>query len=113
VELLDQDQIDKDLDSWWFSDDTGLWGDSPYIHLGERFWLEEENMSIDRFSIIHLESGQLDEIILCDQTYSVEEMVGIMKGEGFFEVDTFPAWDGLNLYDAAEWVVYIAQTTSD
>ncbi len=70
-------------------------------------------MSIDRFSIIHLESGQLDEIILCDQTYSVEEMVQIMKGAGFSNVDTYPAWDGLALYDAGEWTVYLAQTPND
>lgn len=113
VELLDQDRVDKEVDSWWFSDDSGLWGDSPYIHLGERFWLEEEKISIDRFSIIHLESGQLDEIILCDQTYSVKEMVQIMEEAGFSNVDTYTAWDGLTLYDADEWTVYLAQTPYD
>jgi hypothetical protein len=28
---------------------------------------------------------------------------------GFAGVDVYPAWDGVPLYDAAEWVVYVAQ----
>ena len=109
VELLNQDRVDKADSTWWYTDDTGLWGDVPYLHLGERVWHADEQISVERFHILHLETGQLDEIHLCDQTYAVDEMVAMMKQAGFSAVDVYPAWDGLALYDAEEWVVYVAQ----
>ncbi len=109
VELLDQDKVDKRHSTWWFTDDRGLWGESPFLHLGERFWLEEEAMSIERFYTIHLDGGALDEILLCDQTYSVDSMTRMMRDAGFRSVDVYPAWDGLPLYDADEWIVYLAE----
>lgn len=108
LEMLDQKRVDKQNSSWWFSDDKGLWGDSPFLHLGERQWRPDTNTSLERYHIIHLESGEMDEIILCDQTYSVDEMCEMMRRVGFGRVDLYPAWDGLPLYDAAEWVVYVA-----
>ncbi len=109
VELLDQDSVDKRPGTWWYTDDTGLWGDAPFLHLGERFWLDEERMSIERFSILHLDTGELDEIILCDQSYAIETMGAMMEESGFAGVKSFPAWDGLPLNDANEWIVYLAQ----
>lgn len=109
IELLNQDRVDKKESSWWFTDDTGLWGDAPFLHLGERFWNAGEAISVERFHILHLDTGQLDEITLCDQTYAVSEMVDLLKQSGFTGVETFPDWDGLPLYDAGEWVVYLAE----
>lgn len=109
VELLNQDRVDKADSTWWYTDDTGLWGDAPFLHLGERQWHTDAQISYERFHILHLETGQLDEVHLCDQTYAVDEMVAMMKEAGFASVDVYPAWDGLALYDAEEWVVYVAQ----
>ncbi|WP_374687595.1 cyclopropane-fatty-acyl-phospholipid synthase family protein [Promineifilum sp.] len=109
VELLDPARVDKADSSWWFTDDKGLWGDRPFLHLGERRWDEAERTSVERYLILHLESGHLDEIILCDQTYAVEEMTELMRASGFATVAAYPAWDGVALYDAEEWVVYLAE----
>ncbi len=109
VELLNQERVDKTDSAWWFTDDTGLWGDAPFLHLGERFWLAEEEISVERYQILHLQSGQLDEIHLCDQTYAVPTMTAMMKQAGFGVVSVFPAWDLLPLYDADEWVAYVAE----
>ncbi len=108
VELLNQEKVDKKRSSWWYTDDTGLWGDAPFLHLGERFWMAETATSVERFHILHLETGQLDQIELCDQTYGADEMVGMMKAAGFTAVNVYHAWDKLPLYDADEWVIYIA-----
>lgn len=108
VELLDQERVDKKKSTWWYTDNTGLWGDAPFLHLGERFWHEEEKISVERFYVLHLENGRLDEIHLCDQTYSVEQMMEMMERAGVTAVVPYPAWAGLPLYDAAEWVVYVA-----
>jgi SAM-dependent methyltransferase len=110
IELLNPSKVDKKNSSWWFTDDKGLWGDDPFLHLGERFWLEEQQMSIERFQILSLDNGELSRITLCDQAYSVESMVDLMKESGFDPVDVYPAWDGIPLYDAQEWIVYVGRT---
>lgn len=109
VEILNQDKLDKRNSRWWYTDDTGLWGDAPYLHLGERFWYEEEQIALERFHILHLETGQLDEIQLCDQAYSIDEMTAVMRAAGFTAVSVYPAWEGIPLYDLDEWVVYVAR----
>lgn len=109
VELLDQERIDKKESTWWYTDDSGLWGDAPFLHLGERFWDSEQTLSIERFTVVHLETGHLDEVILCDQSYAIETMTRLMQQAGFASVTVYPAWDGVPLYDAGEWVVYLAQ----
>jgi SAM-dependent methyltransferase len=109
VELLNADRVDKANSTWWFSDDRGLWGDRPFLHLGERFWDEVSRTSLERFTIMDLTTAALTEIVLCDQTYAVDEMRQLLLEAGFAGVDVYPAWDGVPLYDAAEWVVYVAQ----
>ncbi|MBP6016035.1 MAG: methyltransferase domain-containing protein [Candidatus Promineofilum sp.] len=109
VELLDPARVDKTDSSWWFTDDAGLWGERPFLHLGERRWEAAERASVERYTILHLETGAMDEIVLCDQTYEVEEMTGMMRAAGFSAVATYPGWDGLPLYDAAEWLSYVAE----
>ena len=109
LELLDPAHVDKQDNTWWFTDDTGLWGDRPFLHLGERHWDAAERASVERYYILDLQSGSLDEINLCDQTYEPGEMAGLLHAAGFKWVRSYPAWDGLPLYDAAEWVVYVAE----
>ncbi len=108
VELLNQERVDKKESNWWYTDDKGLWGEAPYLHLGERFWYADQELSLERFQILELETGELSEIHLFDQSYSVETMTRMMRTAGFGEVEVYPAWDGLPLYDAQEWVVYVA-----
>lgn len=108
VELLNQDRVDKTTNNWWFTDNSGLWGEGPFLHLGERFWDDEEELSYERFHILHLEDGQYTEVHLCDQTYSIATMQQQMREAGFRHVDVYPRWAGLPLYDADEWVVYVA-----
>jgi len=107
IELLNPALVDKAERNWWYTDDTGLWGDGPYLHLGERFWDAANEISIERYHILHLETGELNEIHLCDQTYAPDAVVDMFKLAGFGEVDVYPAWDNLPLYDSGEWVIYI------
>jgi len=110
LEMLNQERVDKSDSNWWFTDDRGLWGGAPFLHLGERFWRADEAISVERFHILHLETGQMDEITLCDQTYAIAEMINLLRQAGFARVQAFTDWDGLPLYDAEEWVVYVAES---
>ncbi|NJN55290.1 MAG: class I SAM-dependent methyltransferase [Anaerolineae bacterium] len=108
LELLHPEKVDKKESNWWFTDNIGLWGESPFLHLGERFWLEEDQVSVERYHILHLETGELDVIELCDQVYQPEEVAEMLRTAGFTAVTAHPAWDNLPLYDADEWMVYTA-----
>jgi len=110
VELLDQERVDKTDSTWWFSDDKGLWGDRPFLNLGERRWDADARASIERYTTIDLATGGLSEIVLCDQTYAAGEMIALMQAAGFGAVSAHARWAGLPLYDAEEWVVYVAST---
>ncbi len=108
LEVLDDDRFDKRDSTWWYTDQGGLWGDFPYLHLGERAWDEAQRAAIERFYIINLETGELRTYSLCDQAYTVEMMAALLRQADFGQVAVHPAWDGLALKDAAEWVVYVA-----
>ncbi|MEI2692434.1 MAG: methyltransferase domain-containing protein [Anaerolineae bacterium] len=109
LELLDFERIDKTSSTWWFSDDSGLWGDAPFLNLGERFWDAGQRASIDRFWVLDLQSGALQEIGLSDNGYETEEMLALLAANGFGQAWAYPAWDSLDLYDAEEWVAYVGQ----
>ena len=109
IELLNQDRVDKEASTWWFTDDKGLWGDAPFLHLGERYWLAEEKISVERFYVIDLQTQKMLEVNLSDQTYAIPEMVELLGQAGFSHVDIYKDWGDLDLYDRGEWIVYIAQ----
>jgi SAM-dependent methyltransferase len=108
LEMLNPERVDKTNSTWWFTDETGLWGDAPFLHLGERLWDEEAQTSLERYHILHLESGEIDEILLGDRVYSAEMITQMLHIAGFSTVQIYPAWDNLQLDDAGEWIVYIA-----
>jgi SAM-dependent methyltransferase len=108
LEILDPERVDKKNDTWWFTDDRGAWGDRPFLHLGERFWEEKTGVSVERYWIVDLTTGELSQYELCDQTYSVEVMKRLLHEAGFARVEAHPAWDSVPLYDREEWVVYVA-----
>lgn len=107
LEVLESDRFDKRDSSWWFTDRGGLWGDFPYLHLGERAWDPEQGAAVERFHILNLETGEMQVYGLADQAYTVEQMTQMLDGAGFRPVELHPAWDGLALADAEEWVVYV------
>lgn len=108
LEILDDDPFDKKNNTWWYTDHSGLWGDFPYLHLGERTWDAEQRAAIERFYIINLDTGEMQSYGLSDQAYTVEQMTEMLRGVGFSTVETHPAWDDLAMKDAREWVVYVA-----
>jgi hypothetical protein len=109
LEVLDDAHIDKKTSTWWYTDQGGLWGDFPFLHLGERTWDEERRAAIERFYVLNLETGEMDAYGLSDQAYTRAMMTHMLEEAGFTDVVVHPAWDGLALEDAAEWCVYVAR----
>jgi SAM-dependent methyltransferase len=108
LEILADEKFDKKDSTWWYTDRGRLWGDFPFLHLGERRWDREQRAAVERFHILNLESGELQTYGLADQAYTAEMMAAMLVGSGYEDVQVYPAWDGLVLKDAAEWVVYVA-----
>ena len=98
VELLNPERIDKKDSTWWFADDKGLWGERPFLHLGERRWEAAERASVERFTTLDLASGALSEIVLCDQSYEVAEMTALLRGAGLAAVGGCSAGGGVGLF---------------
>jgi SAM-dependent methyltransferase len=109
LEILDFRRYDKKNDSWWYTDQGGLWGDFPFLHLGQRVWYDELQVSVERYHILNLENGTVKVYALSDQAYRVSQMRRRLMTAGFTDTRTHPAWDGLPLKDAHEWIVYVAQ----
>lgn len=109
IEILDDEHVDKKNSSWWFTDQGGLWGDFPFLHLGERTWDEERRAVIERFYVLNLETGEMSYYGLSDQAYTAEMMTQMLEDAGFTGVEVHRAWDGLALKDAPEWCVYVAE----
>ena len=108
LEILDDDRFDKKDNTWWYTDTGGLWGDFPYLHLGERSWDPTQRAAVERFHILNLETGEMQVYGLSDQAYTAAQVTAMLQEAGFDEVSVHPAWDGLALKDAPEWVVYVA-----
>jgi len=111
LEVLDYDHFDKQSSNWWYTDQGGLWGDFPYLHLGERAWDPEQSAAVERFFILNLDSGEMQDYGLSDQAYTEGQMREMLNAAGFELVAVHPAWAGLALKDAEEWVVYVAEAT--
>jgi SAM-dependent methyltransferase len=107
LEVLDDNLFDKKDSNWWYTDQGGLWGDFPYLHLGERAWDAEQRAAVERFHIINLKTGELQVYGLTDQAYPVAMLTEMLHAAGFGRVDVHPAWDKLALKDAPEWMVYV------
>jgi len=108
LEILDYDRFDKRDSSWWFTGQGGLWGDFPYLHLGERTWDAEQRAAVERFHILNLDTGEMQVYGLADQAYTAAQVTEMLDDAGFRPVEVHPAWDGLALKDAEEWAVYVA-----
>jgi SAM-dependent methyltransferase len=108
LEVLDEEQFDKQDDTWWYTDKGGLWGDFPFLHLGERHWDEQQRAAVERFHILNLSTGELQVYGLADQAYTASQVQEMLEGAGFKNVAVRSAWDGLAMRDAHEWIVYTA-----
>jgi SAM-dependent methyltransferase len=109
LEILDDAHFDKRDSNWWYTDHRGLWGDFPYLHLGERRWDAEQRAAIERFYILNLDTGEMQAYGLSDQAYPVEAVTAMLADAGFSKVTVHPAWDQLALKDSPEWLVYVAE----
>lgn len=108
VEILDGDRLDREDQRWWESGTGGIWGDGPWLTLGERHFDAEAAALVDRYHVLHADSGALDVVTVSDQVYGSAAIQDLLVRAGFSDVEVIPAWDGLGLPDASRWLVCLA-----
>lgn len=111
-EVLDPEYIDRSARTWWRTAEASIWGDTPHIDFGESYFDAAAESMVQRHHIIHLDTGKLETISICDQVYEPARLETMLRDAGFDTVETYRAWDGLDLPDARRWIVYIARVPS-
>ena len=111
-EIRDPERIERTPQTWWRIPAKSIWSDEPHVDFGEQYFDEQAHATVQRHHILHLDSGALDVVSVCDQVYTRDEMTAMLTDAGFSEIEAFPAWDGLDLPDAEDWLVYIARVPS-
>ena len=96
LEILDDDKFDKKDNTWWYTDTGGLWGDFPYLHLGERSWDPAQRAAVERFHILNLETGEMQVYGLSDQAYTAAQVTAMLQEAGFERGERPPGvgWSG-------------------
>jgi SAM-dependent methyltransferase len=79
----------------WYAMSNGLYADAPYLCLTENFWNAECAVAIQRYYILHADSGKVTRYAASNQAYSDDQYRGLLKQCGFREVCFYPSLDGL------------------
>jgi SAM-dependent methyltransferase len=111
-EILDPERINREPQSWWATPTSGIWNDGPCLDLAERHFDEASGAMVQRHHVIRLDTGQLEVVSVCDQVYRTEDVLLMAEKAGFADVEVHYGWDGLDLPDAEDWIVYVARVPS-
>jgi len=78
----------------WYSADAGLFSPKPHLCLMENFWIEDQNVAINRYFIMDSET---DEVTLHSSTmrgYTEDECLELLRETGFHDVEIFDSLAG-------------------
>ena len=78
----------------WYGTQSGLFSDKPPLCLQERFWVDDSQVTINRFHIVDMESGELTSQSATTQAYTDEELQSMLDECGFERVRLLPSLGG-------------------
>src|SRR5574339_223968 len=58
----------------WFTRENGLYSEKAHLTLKDQFWYEEFAVAIERYFIIHAESGSVDSFVINRQAYTEDTL---------------------------------------
>lgn len=76
--------------STWYSSEGGLFSDEPHLCLQESFWDAEANVAVERFYVIHAQTGEVERHAASTQAYTDGEYRSLLSECGFGEVELYP-----------------------
>ena len=78
----------------WYSSRSGLFSDSPYLHLGETFWDAERHTMMERMYILDAQCAEVNLFAQTYQAYSDADYAALFERCGFHQVQFYPAMGG-------------------
>ncbi|MBC8277563.1 MAG: methyltransferase domain-containing protein [FCB group bacterium] len=109
VHLLEALRGDGERQTYWYSEESGLFSEKPHLLLGERFWDESNSTVIERYYIIGAAGGEVKQYSAGMQAYSEEQYAELLEGCGFRRMEFYESMGGSIDGSGGEFFVIAAQ----
>jgi len=109
AEVHNMEYIDKEHYTDWEVSGSGLFGDYPQLCLHEQFWSEEEQAALDRYYILNMETGEMQEYAVCEQGYTLDGYRALWAQAGLKLKRVYGDWDGRLASEADEWFIFLSE----
>ena len=78
----------------WYTAESGIWSEHPYICLSENFWDPGQAAATERFYIIDGQTGAVTSCAATSQAYSEDQFRSLLAGCGFEGINFYPSLAG-------------------
>jgi len=109
VHLLEAVRGEGERQTYWYSEESGLFSDKPHLLLGERFWDRNNLVAIERYYIIGAAGGEVKQYSASIQAYSEEQYAELLEGCGFRRMEFYESMGGSIGDSGGEFFVIAAQ----
>ena len=109
AEVHNMEYIDKEHYTDWEVSESGLFGDFPQLCLHEQFWSEEAQAALDRYYVLNMETGEIQEYAVCEQGYTLDGYRALLAQAGLKLNRVYGGWDGHPASEADEWFILYAE----
>jgi SAM-dependent methyltransferase len=94
--------------TWAFSADSGLWSDRPYHGVRQMFWDAGASVTIQRYTIIDDETGEITVSTGSYQARTGAQYEELLSNAGFDAVEHFPSLGGPDHLGQEDLIVCVA-----
>ncbi len=92
----------------WYTAQSGLWSERPYLCLTESFWDARQAAAIQRYYIIDGQTGAVTAWADTNQAYTEEQFRTLLGGCGFGRITFYPSLGGVRVEGQEELVAITA-----
>ncbi len=92
----------------WYTMESGLWSEQPYLCLSESFWDAAQATATERYDIVDGKTGAVTPCAATSQAYTEEDFRTLLGGCGFGEIIFYPSLGGVQVSGQEELVVITA-----
>jgi SAM-dependent methyltransferase len=93
----------------WYSEESGVFSEEPYICLTESFWDESTSTAVERYYVIPESGGPVVEFINRTRAFEESDYQEMMLDAGFSSVSFFPSLTGEEQQQLDGMVVVLAE----
>jgi SAM-dependent methyltransferase len=109
AEVHNMEYIDQEHYTDWEVSEGGLFGDYPQLCLREQFWSEEVQAALDRYYILNIQTGEMQEYAVCEQGYTLDGYRALLAQASLKLNHVYGGWDGHPASEADEWFLLLAE----